>query len=86
MLLLALAPASVLAIHVAYEDWSGRHCTLDGDVRLLAWVLLLLQLRLALDFGLLGLFVQSFRGERVDRTWFYWLVAPIRRDVLAIGP
>lgn len=42
-------------------------------------------LRLAIFFGCLGIFVNLFRGEMLDKTLHYWLLAPTRREVLLIG-
>jgi ABC-type Na+ efflux pump permease subunit len=42
-------------------------------------------LRLAIFFGCLGIFVNLFRGEMLDKTLHYWLLAPLRREVLLIG-
>jgi ABC-type transport system involved in multi-copper enzyme maturation permease subunit len=85
VLLLALAPTGIIAIHALHAHWTGVRCALGQDVKLMAWVLSVLQLRIVLYFGMLGLVVQSIRGERVDKTLFYWLVAPVRRDALVVG-
>ncbi len=42
-------------------------------------------LRLAIFFGCLGIFMNLFRGEMLDKTLHYWLLAPARREVLLIG-
>ncbi len=42
-------------------------------------------LRLAVFFGCLGIFMNLFRGEMLDKTLHYWLLAPARREVLLIG-
>jgi ABC-type transport system involved in multi-copper enzyme maturation permease subunit len=85
MLLLSLSPATVVTLHAAFQEVHAGRCSLEEDAKLLGWLLLVFQLRAALYFGMLGLFVQSFRGERVDKSLFYWLVAPVRRDVLVFG-
>ena len=42
-------------------------------------------LRLAVFFGCLGIFLNLFRGEMVDKTLHYWFLAPVRREVLLGG-
>jgi ABC-type transport system involved in multi-copper enzyme maturation permease subunit len=42
-------------------------------------------LRLAIFFGCLGIFVNLFRGEMLDKTLHFWLLAPLRREVLLAG-
>jgi len=42
-------------------------------------------LRLAIFFGCLGIFMNLFRGEILDRTLHFYFLAPIRRDVLMAG-
>ncbi len=44
-----------------------------------------LQLRFIVYFGCAFLFVKSFRGEILDRSLHYTLLAPVRRDVLTVG-
>jgi hypothetical protein len=42
-------------------------------------------LRLAVFFGCLGIFLNLFRGKMMDRTLHFWLLAPVRREVLLCG-
>ncbi len=42
-------------------------------------------LRLAIFFGCLGIFLNLFRGEMMDKTLHFWLLAPARREVLLAG-
>lgn len=42
-------------------------------------------LRLAIFFGCLGIFMNLFRGEMLDKTLHYWFLVPARREVLLIG-
>jgi ABC-type transport system involved in multi-copper enzyme maturation permease subunit len=42
-------------------------------------------LRLAIFFGCLGIFMNLFRGEVLDRSLHFYFLAPIRRDVLMAG-
>jgi ABC-type transport system involved in multi-copper enzyme maturation permease subunit len=42
-------------------------------------------LRLAIFFGCLGIFMNLFRGEILDRSLHFYFLAPIRREVLMTG-
>jgi ABC-type transport system involved in multi-copper enzyme maturation permease subunit len=42
-------------------------------------------LRLAIFFGCLGIFMNLFRGEILDRSLHFYFLAPIRREVLMVG-
>ncbi len=42
-------------------------------------------LRLAIFFGCLGIFMNLFRGEMLDKTLHFWFLAPARREVLLVG-
>ena len=42
-------------------------------------------LRLAIFFGCLGIFSNLFRGEVLEKTLHYYLLAPVRREVLLAG-
>jgi ABC-2 family transporter protein/Protein of unknown function (DUF2845) len=41
--------------------------------------------RLAIFFGCLGIFMNLFRGEILDKTLHFYFLAPIRREVLMVG-
>ena len=42
-------------------------------------------IRLAVFFGCLGIFMNLFRGEMIDKSLHYYLLSPIRREVLLVG-
>jgi ABC-type transport system involved in multi-copper enzyme maturation permease subunit len=42
-------------------------------------------IRLAVFFGCLGIFMNLIRGEMLNRTLHYYLLAPVRRDVMIVG-
>ncbi len=42
-------------------------------------------LRLAIFFGCVGIFMNLFRGEMLDKSLHFYLLAPIRREVLLVG-
>ncbi len=58
---------------------------LDEDRAVFAMVFQNFYLRLAVFFGCLGIFVNLFRGKMMDKTLHFWLLAPLRREVLLGG-
>jgi hypothetical protein len=42
-------------------------------------------LRLAIFFGCVGIFINLFRGEMLDKSLHFYLLTPIRREILMMG-
>jgi hypothetical protein len=57
----------------------------EEDRQVFAGVFQFFYLRLAIFFGCLGIFMNLFRGEMLDKTLHYWFLAPARREVLLAG-
>lgn len=57
----------------------------EEDRRIFAGVFQFFYLRLAIFFGCLGIFMNLFRGEILDKTLHFWFLFPVRRDVLLAG-
>jgi ABC-type transport system involved in multi-copper enzyme maturation permease subunit len=57
----------------------------EEDRTIFAAVFQYFYLRLAIFFGCLGIFMNLFRGEMLDKTLHYWFLAPARREVLLVG-
>jgi ABC-type transport system involved in multi-copper enzyme maturation permease subunit len=57
----------------------------EEDRRIFAGVFQYFYLRLAVFFGCLGIFMNLFRGEMLDKTLHFWFLAPARREVLLAG-
>jgi ABC-type transport system involved in multi-copper enzyme maturation permease subunit len=55
------------------------------DSVIFAGVFQFFYLRLAIFFGCLGIFMNLFRGEILDKSLHFYFLAPIRRDVLMVG-
>jgi hypothetical protein len=58
---------------------------LDEDRRAFAGVFQYFYLRLAIFFGCLGIFLNLFRGEMLDKTLHFWFLVPARREALLLG-
>ena len=58
---------------------------LGQDSVMFAGVFQFFFLRLAIFFGCLGIFMNLFRGEILDRSLHFYFLAPVRREVLMAG-
>jgi ABC-type transport system involved in multi-copper enzyme maturation permease subunit len=57
----------------------------EEDRKVYAGVFQFFYLRLAVFFGCLGIFINLFRGEMLDRSLHFWFLAPVKREVLLLG-
>jgi ABC-type transport system involved in multi-copper enzyme maturation permease subunit len=58
---------------------------LEDDRSVFAGVFQIYYIRLGVFFGCLGIFMNLFRGKMLDKTLHFWLLAPMRREVLLGG-
>lgn len=63
----------------------GEGSNLGQDSIIFAGVFQFFFLRLAIFFGCLGIFMNLFRGEILDRSLHFYFLAPIRREVVMAG-
>lgn len=63
----------------------GTLVDFQEDRSIFATVFQYFYLRLAIFFGCLGIFMNLFRGEMLDKTLHYWMLAPARRETLLVG-
>ena len=59
--------------------------TFDEDRAAYAGVFQYFYLRLAIFFGCLGIFINLFRGEMLDKSLHFWFLAPVKREILLLG-
>ncbi|HXE30865.1 MAG TPA: ABC transporter permease subunit, partial [Terriglobales bacterium] len=59
--------------------------TLDQLASMFASVFQFFYLRLAVFFGCLGIFMNLFRGELLDKSLHFYFLAPVRREVVMAG-
>jgi ABC-type transport system involved in cytochrome c biogenesis permease component len=78
---LALAPVIPMVGHWLKND---NH-PLGEDVQIFAGIFQFYYLRIAIFFGCVGIFMNLFRGEMLDKSLHYYLLAPVRREVLLAG-
>jgi len=80
--LLALCP---LVPMVGHWVFGKANDTLGQDVQIFAGIFQFFYLRIAIFFGCVGIFMNLIRGEMLDKSLHYYLLGPIRREVLVAG-
>lgn len=86
VLLLAFAPAAMLAARLVKIQLVGGGEESAGELaNRFAMVFQAVGLRTTLFFGCVVLFTGLFRGEILERTLHYYLLAPLDRRVLLLG-
>jgi hypothetical protein len=83
--LLAFAPAVIIGLHALDAVLSRRGDALEEDTEILARIFQIYYLRLGIFFGCLGVFTRLFRGDMMERSLHYYLLTPLRREILACG-
>lgn len=80
---IAFAPTIIIGLHSLMSRPNDH--TLDTDTEILANIFQFYYVRLAIFFGALGIATRLIRGEMVERSLHYYLLAPVRREVLLLG-
>lgn len=80
---LAFIPALIILIHALVDSRANLEMTDDTDV--LAGIIQLYYIRLAIFFGCLGIYGRLIRGEMVERSLHFYLLAPVRREILLLS-
>ncbi len=70
---------------VVVGSGASSGASLEQDTYGFAGVFQFFFLRLAIFFGCLGIFMNLFRGEMLDKSIHFYLLAPVRREVLLAG-
>lgn len=83
--LLAFAPVLLYAVRSFVLIKTGRRGDFGEDTQVFAAVFQFFYLRLAIFFGCVGIFMNLFRGEVLDKSLHYYFLAPMRREVLLVG-
>src|SRR3954454_6057214 len=77
--LLALCPAIPMLGHWMFGNNSHP---LGEDAEIFAGIFQFFYLRIAIFFGCVGIFMNLMRGEMLDKSLHYYLLAPVRREFL----
>jgi len=80
---LAFVPAVIILIHLLIDRNPASR--LPDDTNVLAGIVQFYYVRLAVFFGCLGIFSRLIRGEMVERSLHFYLLAPVRREVLLLA-
>ena len=87
--LLALAPVALFLtkslVDIHFLKTGRQGISLAQGNYIFAGVFQFFFIRLAIFFGCLGIFMNLFRGEMLDKSLHFYLLAPLRREVLLVG-
>jgi len=79
---LAFIPTFIIFIHLTAET---HHVSwMSDDTNVLAGIVQLYYIRLGVFFGCLGIFSRLIRGEMIERSLHFYLLSPVRREVLLL--
>ncbi len=79
--LLAFGPVAIAALYAI----TNRQPHVQHDTVMIAAIFQFFYLRLAIFFGCMGIFTRLIRGEMVERSLHFYLLAPVRRELLVLG-
>jgi ABC-type transport system involved in multi-copper enzyme maturation permease subunit len=80
---LAYVPTVIILIH---EILDKHHASsISEDTNVLAGIVQFYYIRLGIFFGCLGIFSRLIRGEMIERSLHFYLLAPVRREVLLLS-
>ncbi len=80
---LAFVPAGIVLLRVLFDRVTSS--ALQDDTKIFAGIMQFYYIRLGIFFGCLGIFSRLIRGEMVERSLHYYLLSPVRREVLLLG-
>ena len=80
---LAFVPTVIILIHLLFE--SHPAFALSDDTNVLAGIVQFYYIRLGVFFGCLGIFSRLIRGEMIERSLHFYLLSPVRREVLLLA-
>jgi ABC-type transport system involved in multi-copper enzyme maturation permease subunit len=62
-----------------------RPASMSEDTQILAGIVQLYYIRLGVFFGCLGIFSRLIRGEMIERSLHFYLLSPVRRELLLLS-
>jgi hypothetical protein len=80
---LAFIPTVIISIHMLVDTHPSF--ALSEDTNILAGIIQLYYIRLGVFFGCLGIFSRLIRGEMIERSLHFYLLSPVRREVLLLA-
>lgn len=82
---LAMLPVGLLFAMATFGPTARKLADATGGQMAFAFVYEGLILRAVIFFGCAWVFMNLFRGDIVDRSLHYYLLAPVRREILVLG-
>src|SRR5713226_3084745 len=83
--LLALAPVVLMTGHSLVQMKTHRPCDFGQDTNIFATTFQLFYIRLGVFFGCVGIFMNLFRGEVLDKSLHFYFLAALRRETVLAG-
>ncbi|WP_263357837.1 ABC transporter permease [Acidicapsa ligni] len=80
---LAFIPTFIILIHLVADK--HLQYMLSEDTNILAGIVQFYYIRLGVFFGCLGIFSRLIRGEMIERSLHFYLLAPVRREILLLS-
>jgi ABC-type transport system involved in multi-copper enzyme maturation permease subunit len=80
---LAFIPTVIIFIHLVADKHPAFQ--MSEDTNILAGIIQLYYIRLGVFFGCLGIFSRLIRGEMIERSLHFYLLSPVRREVLLLA-
>jgi ABC-type transport system involved in multi-copper enzyme maturation permease subunit len=80
---LAYIPTLIIFIHLLFD--SHGSFSMPDDTNVLAGVVQFYYVRLGIFFGCLGIFSRLIRGEMTERSLHFYLLSPVRREILLLA-
>jgi ABC-type transport system involved in multi-copper enzyme maturation permease subunit len=80
---LAFTPTFIIFVHLLFDTHQGS--AMSDDTNILAGIIQLYYIRLGVFFGCLGIFSRLIRGEMIERSIHFYLLSPVRREVLLLA-
>ena len=80
---LAFIPTVIILIHVLVD--AHHSASIGDDTNVLAGIVQLYYIRLGVFFGCLGIFSRLIRGEMIERSLHFYLLSPVRREILLLS-
>jgi ABC-type transport system involved in multi-copper enzyme maturation permease subunit len=80
---LAFIPTLIIFIHSIVDPHDPT--SISDDTQMLASIVQLYYIRLGVFFGCLGIFSRLIRGEMIERSLHFYLLSPVRREVLLLS-
>ena len=80
---LAFIPTVIILMHLLVRSHPALE--LEDDTYVLAGIVQFYYVRLGVFFGCLGIFARLIRGEMIERSLHFYLLSPVRREVLLLA-